>query len=309
MVPAMAVSPESGSVTEGTIPFHGSHSWYRVIGRGEGPGKLPVLCLHGGPGASWDYLEPLEGLARGRRVVFYDQIGSGNSPFQPVHDPSMWSVELFVEEVQAVRDALGLGQVHLLGQSWGGMLAMAYALTEPPGLRSLILESSPASIPGWLTELDRLRSELPREVEEGLRAHEAAGTTESPRYQELMEMFYRRHVCRLDPWPEPLVRTFAKLEANPEVYRTMNGPSEFHVIGVIRDFDITDSLGAIRVPTLLMSGRYDEVTPATVEVVQRGIPGSRWVVFDRSSHTCHLEETDAVLATASSFLEQIEGEG
>ena len=132
--------------TEGTIPYAGGETWYRIVGEGEEPGKLPLLCLHGGPGGTHDYIEPLEGMAAtGRRTVFYDQLGCGKSDLPD--DPSLWTVELFVEEVGAVRDALGLERVHLFGNSWGGMLAMEYALTQPAGLASLVLASAPASIP------------------------------------------------------------------------------------------------------------------------------------------------------------------
>ena len=147
---------------------------------------------------------------------------------------------------------------------------MEFALTHPAGLASLILASSPASIPQWIAEANRLRKELPQEVEQTLRHHEEAGTTDEVAYEEAMMVFYRRHVCRLDPWPEPLTRTFAKLEANPEVYNTMFGPSEFHATGTLKEWDVRDRLGEIRLPTLVTSGRHDEATPTIAETVHRG---------------------------------------
>lgn len=293
-------------VSEGTIAFRGYSTWYRVIGAGEGAGKLPVLCLHGGPGASWNHMEPYEALAEGRRVVFYDQLGCGNSAVGEPHDPAMWTTELYLDEIATVREALGLEVCHVLGHSWGGMLGMSYAITQPPGLASLIVESSPANVPFWMTELEKLRADLPPEVEETLRKHEEAGTTDSPEYEEAMMVFYGRHVCRADPWPDFLMRTLETLQANPEVYNTMNGPSEFHVIGVMKDFDITDRLDSIRVPTLIFSGRHDEVTPATVEQVHKGIPGSEWVVFEESSHMSQAEEPEKVLALLRDWLERVE---
>ena len=123
---------------EGFVDFRGYKVWYRIVGDREAPSKLPLLCLHGGPGATHDYLEPLEAMAStGRRVIFYDQLCSGNSDHP--HDPSMWTVSLFVEELGVFCKALGLDRVHILGQSWGGMPAMEYALTQPPNLASLIL--------------------------------------------------------------------------------------------------------------------------------------------------------------------------
>jgi proline-specific peptidase len=269
---------------------------------------LPLLVLHGGPGTPHDYLEPLEGLAdTGRPIVFYDQLGCGNSD-QP-HDPSLWSVGLFVEELATVLQELGLERVHLLGHSWGGMLAMEYALTRPEGLASLVLSSSLASVPQWIAEANRLREELPQEVEEVLRRHEEAGTTDDPDYEEAMMVFYRRHVCRLDPWPEALTRTFAKLETNHEVYHAMFGPSEFHATGTLRGWDIRDRLGEIRLPTLVTSGRHDEATPAIAETVHRGIEGSEWVVFEQSSHVAHLEEEGEYRRTLNDFMRRVEGHG
>jgi len=291
--------------TEGFITFRGYQVWYRVVGDHEVPGKLPLLCLHGGPGASHDYLEPLEAMAAtGRRVIFYDQLGAGNSDHP--HNPSLWTVPLFVEELGIVRQALGLERVHILGQSWGGMLGMEYALTQPAGLASLIVADSPASMPQWVAEANRLRADLPSDTQATLLKHEAAGTTDDPAYQEAMLVFYRRHVCRLDPWPDCVNRAFEKMAQFPEVYNTMNGPSEFHVIGVIKDWDIVSRLGEIRVPTLVISGRYDEATPVIAETVHRGIPGSEWVLFEHSAHMPHVEETQRCLQVLTSFLDRLE---
>jgi L-proline amide hydrolase len=293
---------------EGFIPFRGYRTWYRIVGSGEAAGKLPLLALHGGPGVPHDYLEPLEALVKtGRRVIFYDQLGAGNSDHP--HDPSMWTVALFVEELGAVRKALGLDRVHLLGQSWGGMLGMEYALTQPGGLASLIVSNSPASMAHWVSEANRLRADLPPEVQQTLLRHEAQGTTDSEEYQEAMLVFYRRHVCRLDDWPECLTRAFEKVNQHLEVYNTMNGPSEFHVIGTLKTWDITSRLHEITVPTLLISGRYDEATPAIVETIHRGIPGSEWVLFENSSHLPHIEETERYLQIVDRFLTQVERAG
>jgi L-proline amide hydrolase len=293
------------AATEGTVSFHGYDVWYRIVGEFEDPGKFPLLCLHGGPGAPHDYLESLEEMAStGRRVIFYDQLGCGNSAHP--HDPSLWTVELFVEEVGVMRRALGLEQTHLLGQSWGGMLAMEYALTQPSGIASLTIASSPSSMHQWVSEANRLREELPPEVQQILLKHEANGTTSDPEYQEAMMVFYRRHVCRLNPMPDYVLRAFEKLGQYPEVYNTMNGPSEFHVIGVIKDWDIIYRLPEIQVPTLITSGRYDEATPAIAETVNRGIRGSEWVIFEQSSHMAHAEESELYMQVLNDFLTRVE---
>jgi L-proline amide hydrolase len=290
---------------EGFIPFRGYRVWYRIVGDQEEPGKLPLLTLHGGPGATHDYLEPLEIMAAtGRRVIFYDQLGCGNSDH--VHNPALWTVDLYVEELGVVRRALGLDRLHILGQSWGGMLGMEYALTQPEGVASLTVSDSPASMVQWVAEANRLRADLPHEVQQTLLQHEEAGTTDDPAYQDAMQVFYRRHVCRLDPWPECVTSAFAKLAEAPEVYNTMNGPSEFHVIGTLKTWDIVDRLGEIRIPTLLLSGRYDEATPAIVKTIHDRIPGSEWVLFEQSSHMPHVEEPERYRQVLTDFLERVE---
>jgi L-proline amide hydrolase len=298
---------ETSLVQEGTIPFKGYETWYRIVGGGEEPGKFPLLCLHGGPGAAHDYLESLAAMAdTGRRVIFYDQLGCGRSSL-PEAKPEMWTVDLFVEEVDAVRRALGLDRIHLLGQSWGGMLGMEYALTQPEGLESLTVASSPASMIQWVEEANRLREDLPPEVQQTLLKHEAEGTVDSPEYEEAMNVFYARHVCRAEPAPEYVQRTFSAIARNPEVYHTMNGPSEFHVVGTLKTWDIIPRLGEIRVPSLVTSGRHDEATPLIAETVHKGIPGSEWIIFEESSHMAHAEEPERYMQVLDDFLSRVEG--
>jgi proline-specific peptidase len=287
---------------DGRIPFKGYSTWYRVYGEAESSGRLPLLCLHGGPGGCYDGLEPLKAMvATGRRVIFYDQLGCGLSSL-PERHPEMWTVDLYIEEVETVRRALGLDQVHLLGASWGGMLAMSYMLTRPEGIASLTLASSPASIPQWVAEANRLREKLPSDVQAALLKHEADGTFEDPEYVAATRDFYRRHVCRLDPYPDFLQRIFDKVGANPEVYDTMNGPSEFHVIGTLSDWDVRNRLDEIDAPTLVTSGRYDEATEVIAGTVHDGIRGSEWVVFEESSHFAHAEEPERYLQVLGEFL-------
>lgn len=290
---------------EGFIPFRGYRVWYGVAGGGEEEGKHPLLCLHGGPGASHDYLTPLSALAgTGRRVIFYDQLGSGRSDHPD--RPELWTVGLYVEEVGAVREALGLDRIHLLGQSWGGQLAIEYALTRPPGLEALVLADSLADMSQWISEADRLRARLPREVREVMMKHEAEGTTDDPAYEEAGMEFYRRHMCRLEVWPEAVVRTFDNLAEYPQVYNTMWGPNEFNVTGTLKDWSIVDRLGEIDVPTLILSGRHDESTPAINETIHRGIRGSEWVIFEESAHMPHIEEPERYLSVLGNFLERVE---
>jgi proline-specific peptidase len=254
---------------------------------------------------SHDYLEPLEAITEtGRRVIFYDQLGCGKSDHP--HNPSLWKLELFVEEVGALRRSLGLDDIHLLGQSWGGFLAQEYLLTKPSGVQSLILANSAASTERWIDEANRLRSELPAEVEQTLKKHEEAGTTDDPAYISATEVYYHRHLCRLNPWPDCLNRTFANLSQDPEVYNTMWGPSEFHCTGLLQDWNIESQLGEIHIPTLILSGEYDESTPAINEVLHRGIQNSEWILLEESSHTSHLEVTQKYLQALTNFLTRVE---
>ena len=293
-------------VSEGELHWDEGWTWYRVVGDPGSGGFAPLVLLHGGPGAPHDYLEPLSALTdqTGRACVFYDQLGCGRSQHLPDAPQGFWLPELFCRELDALLAHLQISdRYHVLGQSWGGMLAMEHALRQPPGLRSLVIANSPASMRLWIQEANRLRRLLPEDVQETLTRHEDAGTTNSEEYQQAMMRFYERHLCRIVPFPGELQRTFDLLEEDPTVYHTMNGPSEFHVIGTLSNWSIIDRLAAINVPTLLISGRHDEATPATVQPYADEIPGARWHIFEDSSHLPHVEETAACLKVVGDFLE------
>ena len=309
---------------EGTVDFRTTYrgreethqTWYRIvrsaadttadgtIADGTTAARLPLVALHGGPGATHDYILAMADLARdGRAVIFYDQLGNGRSSHLPERGADFWTVDLFVRELHNLVDALGLrGGHHVLGQSWGGFLAQEYALTQPDGLRSLVLADTAASFPDFLAECNRLRAELPPEVETVLRTHEEAGTTDDPEYVEASQVFYQRHVCRADPWPDEVTEAFAWIDRDPTVYHTMNGPSEFHVIGSIKDWQVKTRLKEIAVPTLLVSGRHDEATPALQETLLAGIPGAEWTVFEDSSHMPHVEERERYMSVVGGWL-------
>lgn len=194
------------STVESLISFCNHQVWYRIVRPNQGESnKIPLLCLHGGPGVPHDYLEPLEAIATtGRSVVFYDQLGCGNSD-RPT-DPSLYSIELFKEELVTVRSALNLEQIHLFGQSWGGCLAMEHTLSHATVIVSLILASTPSSIHQFVTEAYNLMNQLPVEVQNIIQKHEAEGTTQDPEYKQAMEIFNHHFLCRLDRWPDCLNR-------------------------------------------------------------------------------------------------------
>ncbi len=291
--------------TEGTVEFRGFQTWYRVTGPLDASSPLaPVVLLHGGPGATHDYLDAMRGLAAGgRAVIQYDQLGNGRSTHLRDRGADFWTVGLFCDELDSLLAALGIaGRYHLLGQSWGGCLALEHALRQRAGLRSLVLCDTLASAPDFVAECRRLLVGLPAPVQETIRRHEEDGTTDDPAYAEACMVFYKRHLCRLDPWPEELQRSFQALEDDPTVYRSMNGPSEFTIVGTIRDWQVTDRLGEIRVPTLIVSGRHDETTPRLQETLLQGIAGSEWVCFEESSHVPHVEEPERWLEAVGGFL-------
>jgi proline iminopeptidase len=282
---------------EGYIDVEGGRVWYRSVGPDTG-GGTPLLCLHGGPGFTHYYLEPLEALADRRQVIFYDQLGCGRSD-RP-GDLSLWTVDRFVKELAQVRAALGLDRLHLFGSSWGGMLAMQYTLDRRPALDSLILCGSPASMIRWVSDCDELLAAQPEEVRRVIREHEAAGFTACPEYQSAILGFYRQHVCRLSPWPAGFERSFA--EAGYDVYNTMNGPSEFTVSGTLKTWDVMDRLSEITVPALLVGGRYDECTPGHMAEMHRRIAGSQLATIEDASHLCFAEQPETFNALVNKFL-------
>ena len=293
---------QNSSEKEDYLDLPDGKLWYRINGSGS---KTPILVLHGGPGAAHDYLDSLVDLASSsRQVVFYDQMGCGKSA-RP-DDPDKWTVEYFSKEIDVVREKLGLDKVHLLGQSWGGMLAMAYMETKPSGIVSLTIASSPASVPKWMKELERLRAELPQDVQGTLLKHEQNGTTDSSEYEEASMVFYKRHLCRMEDWPEPLSRSLGP-QLGKQVYNTMNGPNEFHVIGTLKTFDVEKGLSDIKEPTLVTGGAYDEITPSLTKAVHEAIDGSEYKLFERSSHVAHWEERELFMNVVQDFITKVEG--
>jgi L-proline amide hydrolase len=293
---------------EGHASFEDHQTWYRVVGdltaARSADGPAPLVTLHGGPGATHDYLLSMTDLAQdGRAVIFYDQTGNGNSAHFPDRGAGYYTVDLFARELAGLIDHLGIGgRYHVLGQSWGGMLAQEHAIAEPAGLRSVVLSNTAASFGAFAVEAGKLRADLPPEVEETLRRHEAAGTTSNPEYAEACDVYYSRHLCRLDEWPQEVLRSFELIDTDPTVYHTTNGPSEFHVVGSFKDWSALDRLSRIAVPALVISGRYDEATPRLQDDLVSGIKQSEQVILAESSHMPFWEERAAYMRAVGDFL-------
>jgi proline iminopeptidase len=272
------------------IPIDGGK--YRVWTKKIGSGRIKVLTLHGGPGATHEYFECFEDFLpqHGIQFFYYDQLGSAYSD-QP-DDTSLWTIDRFREEVEQVRAALGLENFYLLGHSWGGMLGIEYALKYQKHLKAFALSSMTASTPSYMAYAEKLRAALPAEVIAVLDKYEKKGEYEAPEYQETMlKQVYSRHICRLDPWPEPLERCFKHF--NFKVYNTMQGPNEFVITGNFKDWDRWKDLPQIRVPTLVISGRYDEMNPEDMRREGKLIPNSRVILCENGSHMCLWDDQEA----------------
>jgi len=292
---------KSASFIEGYIPVAGGKVWYRIAGSGKK--GIPLLLIHGGPGVPHDYQESLEKFAGGRPVILYDQLGCGNS--DKPSDTALWTVERFVDELETVRSTLKLDQVHLLGQSWGTMLAVEYLLRKnPAGVVSLTL--SAPYLNTWMWEKDQTVwiSKLPEDIQKTITACEAAKNYDSPEYLNAMNVFYQNHICRMDPWPDCLNRALEKM--GKEVYHHMWGPSEFTMTGTLKNADLCGQLSQIKVPALFTCGEFDESTPESARYFQTRLPGSSLYVFKGASHMHHLEKEEEYRQVVGGFIKSRE---
>ncbi len=273
---------------------------YEVVTYSYGGGDDVVFLLNGGPGLPCDYLrDPHLVLAdQGYRVVTYDQLGCGAS--DKPDDKGLWTIARYVEEVETVRQALGLGRVHLLGHSWGGWLAIEYALTYPDSLKTVILENTCGDMPHLITELNRLREALGPETVAMLQHHEAEGTLDHPEYQAAITILNHRHVCRLDSWPASLHRSLD--DWNKNVYGTMQGPNEFLYVGNLKDWNRIPEMHRITHPALITVGMHDELGPACAMKMQQAMPNAQLRVFKNSSHTPFIEEPEVYFRELQAFL-------
>jgi len=296
-----SASKDKRNIQEGYIAVTGGKVWYKIVGQNK-PG-IPLLLIHGGPGASHHYLEPIADLAAERPVIFYDQLGCGNS--DNPNDTSLWTRERFVVELQQVIHALDLGKVHLLGQSWGTSLAVEYVLTKQShGVESLILSGPLLSASRWIEDQKAYIEELPEDVKKAILQGEESGAYDSDEYQKAMMLFYQKHLCRLEEWPQYLNTAFAKL--NLSQYEYMWGPSEFTITGTLKNYERVDQLHKITMPTLFTCGEYDEATPATTRYYQQNLPGSQLHIFKNASHEHHIEKREEYLSVVRKFLNSVE---
>lgn len=290
---------QEGNFEEGFYEVQGIKLYYKHYHSDEGKAKL--LTLHGGPGMSHDYLLSLKDLLDyGIDVFFFDQFGCGRSE-EPDH--SKFTFDYAVEEVEGIRQkAFGNEKVFLMGSSYGGALSLAYSVKYQVNLKGLIVTGGLSSIPFTVKEMHRLIDELPGDAGKIIKKYEALGDFTNPEYEKAVNVFYREHLLRMDEMPEDVSRSL-EYGMSRNVYPIMNGPNEFTIIGTIKDWDITDQLHKIKIPTLVTVGKYDEVTPNVAELIHKNIEGSRLKVFEKSSHlTMWEEERDLYMKTLADFI-------
>lgn len=282
------------------------HVWTKRVGSNP---KLKVLLLHGGPGSTHEYFEAFDSFlpASGIEYFYYDQLGSGNSD-RPT-DESLWTTARFVDEVEQVRQALGLSRDNfcLLGQSWGGILAIEYALKHQQNLKCLVISNMMASIPAYNDYARRvLMPAMDQALLAEVKALEAAGKTSEPRYMDvLIPMHYEHHVLRRPyaEWPEPLVRSFAHM--NADLYTLMQGPSELGAGGRLLEWDRFADLERIAVPTLVIGARYDTMDPAHMEAMSRRLPKGEYLFLPEGSHLAMYDDQERYFDGLVAFLRSV----
>ena len=308
---AAAPAPAAGTVPAARADgvHTGGSRTVRIDGRYEvwvkqvGTGEVPVLTLHGGPGFNHYYLECFEDFLpqAGIRYWYYDQLGCGFS--EVPEDAALWTLERYIGEVEQVRQALALERFVLYGHSWGGLLGMEYALRYPKHLSGLVISNMTASVAEYVSHAETVLAALPPAARATIQKARAAHAFGSPEYEKvLMEEVYRKHVCRLDPWPEPVQRAFRTV--NGKIYNIMQGPDEFTITGNLKNWDIRSRLPGIKVPTLVIAARHDEMAPEQLARMAKLIPHARLAVCERGSHMCMYDDQQAYFRALLPFLNE-----
>lgn len=278
-------------IREGYMPFLEYKTYYRVVGKNTG-NKKPLVLLHGGPGSTHNYFEVLDRIAEedGRQLVMYDQIGCGNSYVE--NRPDLWNSKVWIEELIELRKHLGLDEIHLLGQSWGGMQTLEYVCNyKPEGLKSIILSSTLPASWLWAEEAQRMIAQMPQDMQDAIKKATESGDYSSPEYQAAEAEYMRQHCAGevTENDPECLRRP---KKAGRESYVVGWGPNEFIPLGTLKDYDVIDQLGDIKEPALIINGGNDLCTPYVAKFMYDRIPNSEWELFRTCRHMCFVEDND-----------------
>lgn len=288
-------------IKEGYIDVPGGRIWYQLHTNNT-QGNIPIIILHGGPGTPHNYLLNLSKLSNNKTTLFYDQLGCGKSSIQDAQR-KLWQLPRFVSELETLATALEMDQFHLFGHSWGGSLAIEYALAHPKKVKSLILASPVLSVPLWVEDAKKLLQQLPKSTQQIITKHEKAGTTDSDEYKAAIKLF-NNLLCRIHPDPEDL--QYSLSHSNRDIYQTMWGPSEFSVTGNLKNFDRINDLAKLTMPVLITCGRFDEAAPQTMQKAREKFKIAKLIIFEKSAHVPHLEEPEKYFDSLVDFLSDAE---
>lgn len=286
-------------IEEKYIPFREYQTYVRIV-KEDDQDSVPILLLHGGPGSTHNYFEVLDPLAKQRPVISYDQLGCGNSYVD--HHPQLWTLSTWMEELDNVIKSLHLTRFHLLGQSWGGMLALAYALQQPQGLQSLILSSTLSSSQLWGREQHRMLKYMTKEEQDAITKAEETGNWQDEMAQKAIARYMKLHCADIkDNDPECLRR---EKRSGTESYMTAWGPNELTPQGTLKNFDVTDKLCEIKVPCLIVSGTDDLCTPLIAKTMYDHLPYARWELFANARHMVFAEYTEKYLQLLADWCQE-----
>jgi len=286
------------SSREGKIEVEGGEIWYKVMGEGEG---TPIITLHGGPGGTHRYFYKLSPQNKDRKVILFDQLGSGRSDYHT--DTTLMTVGHFAEQVKVIVDSLQLDEFYLLGHSWGGALAVEYYLQHPEGIKAMILSSPLISTPRWEADADTLISTLPSEMQEIIYEANEQGAYNTPAYDTANSYYWSQFGLRTSKKSHPLDTVEAS--SNKVIYNYMWGPSEFRCTGTLKDFDRTESLSEIKVPTLYITGEFDEARPETIKYFSSLTPNSTFEVVEGAGHSSLNDNPEDYNRILTDFLKSV----
>jgi proline iminopeptidase len=282
---------------------------YKVWTKKVGDGKIKVLLLHGGPGFSHDYFDCFDDFLpkEGMEIYYYDQLGCGNSDVPA--DTSLWTIPRYVEEVEQVRKGLGLEDFYILGHSWGSLLAMEYLDKYQQHVKGAVLSNMTGSLQDYVSYTAKLKARIFSKEDNALYdSLDKAKAYSSQKYTDLLiNKLYTQVICRMpyEQWPEPLLRAFKK--PNPTIYMQMQGVDEFHVTGNFKDWDFWDRLPNIKVPTLVLGGKYDEMDPESMKREGHLLPNSRTYLCPEGSHMAMYDDQQNYFNSLITFLKDVDG--
>ena len=297
VTPQATAAPTLGA-GESMLPVPDGRIWYKKTGTGTG---TPVILLHGGPGFNSFYLKPLEALGNDRPVIRYDQLGAGKSG--PMTDTSLFTIAHFVRELDSLRASLGYEKVHVLGHSWGTILAYEYYKAHPDHVASIVFGSACFDIPAYEKRAASLIATLSDSAQKAIKLAESTKKYDAPSYQNAINEFYGKYVFR-HPVEADLDSTM-KL-ANEGIYNYMQGPSEFTFTGTLKPYNVTGELGAIKVPTLYTVGEFDEMGPELVRGFANKTPGAKYALIPGSAHITSWDNPAEMIKVVREFLATVD---